>query len=408
MQEVWFINQYAISPDLPGGTRHYDFGVELVNAGHTVRIFAADVNLALRRKVRDLRGKLWLEEPVNGVLFEWVRTSTYQRNDWRRALNMFEFSWNVYRAGLKLGVRPGLIVGSSPHLFAALGGLYLARRFGCRFIFEVRDLWPQALIDMNGLSEGHPMVRVMRQVEKKLYREADHIVVLAEGSIPYLENMGVSGDRISFIPNGVHPGHFVPRMARVEARNRYGFTEFTVVYTGAHGPANALETVLQAADELKEYTSIEFVLVGDGPVKGDLLARAREMGLPNVRFMDPVPKGDIPDLLQAADAAVITLKDARAFYNAVSPNKLYDYLAAGKPVLCAVPGEVARMVDESACGLTAPAEDGLALARQTRVLAGLLEDERAGMGARGRQLVMERFSRPKLVREFIRLAGTND
>lgn len=405
MSEIWFINQYAITPDLPGGTRHYDFGVELIKAGHTVRVFAADVNLALRRHVRDLGGRLWLEETVDGVLFEWIRTITYRRNDWRRALNMFYFSWNIYNAGIRQGVRPDIIIGSSPHLFAALAGYYLSRKLGCRFIFEIRDLWPQALIDMKGISQSSPMVWLMRQVEKILYRNAHHIIVLAEGSIPYLKERGVPAEKISYIPNGVHPGHFIPRRSRENARQLYGFNRFTVVYTGAHGPANALHTVLDAAERLIDVPGIEFVLVGDGPSKSKLLERAREKGITNLRFMDPVPKGDIPDLLFAADAAVITLKDARAFYNAVSPNKLYDYLAAAKPVLCSVPGEVAGMVEKYGCGLVSPPEDGKALAERVHQMADISVGERGEMGSRGQQLVFDHFSRPVLVKRLVELAN---
>ena len=120
--------------------------------------------------------------------------------------------------------------------------------------------------------------------------------------------------------------------------------------------------------------------------------------------MNPVPKGEIPDVLLAADAAVITLRDARAFYNAISPNKLYDYMAAGKPVLCAVPGQMAAMVDEHACGLTSTPEDGGALAEQVLRLVQMTEAERAAMGDRGRALVLEQFSRPRLVRRFLELA----
>ncbi|OPX84866.1 MAG: putative glycosyl transferase [Pelotomaculum sp. PtaB.Bin104] len=404
MREIWFINQYAIAPDLPGSTRHYDFGVELVKAGYSVRIFASNVNLSLRKHIRDLHGKLWLEEQIDGVLFEWVRTSTYQRNNWRRALNMFNFSWNVYLAGLRQGARPDLIVGSSPHLFAALAGYRLARRLNCAFIFEVRDLWPQALIDMNAFSAGHPMVCLMRYVEQQLYRNADHIIVLAEGSIPYLKQRGVIEEHISYIPNGVHPEHFISRRTREESRRLYGFERFTVVYTGAHGPANALHTILDAANELKEESAIEFILIGDGPSKLSLQAQAREMKLKNLRFMNPVPKNNIPDLLFAADAAVIALKDAKAFYKAVSPNKLYDYLASAKPVLCAVPGEVARMVERYECGLTSPPEDGQALAKQVCSLAAMSKEERNNMGARGQKLVLEQFSRPKLARRIIEVA----
>jgi len=408
LKEIWIINQYSITPDLPGGTRHYDLGVELVKAGYTVRIFAANVNLALSLQIRDLGAKLWLEEPVDGVRYVWTQSSVHTRNDWRRALNMFRFSWNVFRAGLQQGTRPELIIGSSPHLFAAYAGHSLAKRLGCRFFFEVRDLWPQSLVDMNGISAGHPMVWLMGNIEQKLYRNAEQVIVLAEGSIPYIKEKGVPGECITYIPNGVHLNHFATSKTRDENRKTYGFDKFTIIYTGAHGPANALHTVLQAAGELREQQQVEFVLVGGGPAKSELQAQAHKMGLKNVRFMNPIPKGEIPDLLNAADATLITLKDARSFYTAVSPNKLFDYFAAGKPVLCAAPGNAADMVRHYNCGLTSPPEDGLALAKQVLALSQMPADQLKHMGAKGKELVLSRFSRAKLVNRLISLIEGTD
>jgi glycosyltransferase involved in cell wall biosynthesis len=403
MSEIWFINQYAITPDLPGGTRHYDLSVELVKSGHTVRIFASNVNLALRRHIRSLKGKLWLEELVNGISFVWNKTSLHQRNGWRRGIGMLNFSYNVYRAGLQQGVLPDLIIGSSPQPFAALAGYYLARQLGCRFILEVRDLWPQALIDMKEIHPQHPIIWIMRCVEQYLYYHADHIIVLAQGAISYLQEKGVSANRITYIPNGVHPDHFIPRRTRQEVRQLHGFNGFTLLYTGAHGPANALYTILDAANQLKGEPGIEFILVGDGPLKPRLQAQAHRLKLNNLRFLDPVPKNEIPDLLHAADAGIITLKDARAFYNAVSPNKFIDYLATGLPILCAAPGDVARMVEQCGCGLVSAPEDSTSMAKQIMQLATLPAGKRAEMGSKAHELVMEQFFIPNLAHKLLAL-----
>ncbi|MGE5483297.1 MAG: glycosyltransferase, partial [Bacteroidota bacterium] len=143
--EIWMINQYSITPDLPGGTRHYDFGCELVKSGYRVRIFASDVNLALRTHTKLRNGELWREENVNGVRFVWVRAAEYRINNWRRAWNMLSFAANVLRVGLRLSnCRPRTIIGSSPHPFAALGAWALAKLKRAHFVLELRDLWPQA------------------------------------------------------------------------------------------------------------------------------------------------------------------------------------------------------------------------------------------------------------------------
>ncbi|MBE3575644.1 MAG: glycosyltransferase family 4 protein, partial [Firmicutes bacterium] len=268
--------------------------------------------------------------------------------------------------------------------------------------------------------------RGMRLLERWLYRVAEKIIILAPGSEGYLLSRGVQKDRIAYIPNGVHLGNFqaggdspagqaasgvndlqVPqREAAASGAGRAGEGEtFTVIYTGAHGPANSLETVLEAAQLLKGQPGIRFMLVGDGPSKAALVKKAQELGLKNVLFMDPVPKEQIPSLLAGADAALITLRAAQAFAYAISPNKLFDYMAAGKPVLCAVPGDMARLVVENHAGLAVEPEDPGALAQAVTRLKEMPPAERAAMGQCGRSLVERRFSRERLAGELIRVVG---
>lgn len=412
--EIWIINQYAITPDLPGGTRHYDFGCELVNSGYLVRIFASDVNLALRTRTKLPDEQLWREEDFNGVRFIWVRAATYQANDWRRAWNMLSFGANVLRVGLALrGLRPRTIIGSSPHPFAALSAYVLAKLKGARFVLELRDLWPQALVDMGGLSERSLVVKGMRILEFFLYRVAESIIVLAPGSESYLLKRGVPKRKIVYIPNGVHLRNFsvdspgdsisfmdvVPLTDGDKKDNRF----FTIVYTGAHGPANSLDTVLGAARLLVDRPDIRFILVGDGPSKASLVKKASELNLPNVLFLEPVPKNEIPRLLTRADATLITLRAADAFAYAVSPNKLFDYMAAGKPVLCAVPGDMARLVEENCVGFSIEPENPEALAKAVLRLKDMPHEERAAMGQRGRELIERCYSREQLAKELMRV-----
>lgn len=414
--EIWMINQYAITPDLPGGTRHYDFGCELVKAGYSVRIFASDVNLALRRHTKLHDGQLYREEDLNDVRFVWVRAGTYKANNWRRAWNMVSFAANAFRVGWRLrGARPRAIVGSSPHPLAALGAWILAKATRARFILELRDLWPQALIDMGGLSEHGLAVRGMRLLERFLYRVAEHIVILAPGSENYLIARGVPKDRIAYIPNGVHLRNFgakhdmrnhsavsaSPGELAADAEDMVESAAFTVVYAGAHGPANSLETVLEAASLLASHPGIRFVLVGDGPSKASLLVRADKLHLENVIFLDPVPKEQMPDLLASADAALITLRAIDAFAYAISPNKLFDYMAAGKPVLCAVPGDMARLVQDTRAGIAIEPENPQALADAVVRLLETPAEERVAMGGRGRLLIQERYSREQLAKELL-------
>lgn len=396
-------------------------GRELVRLEHQVSIFASDVNLGLRQHTKLGPGQRHKLEVVDGVCFYWLRAALYRRNDWRRAWNMLSFAWTFLRVAPGLDERPDVIIGSSPHPFAALAAWRQARRFKVPFWLELRDLWPQALVDMGGFGESHPAVRAMRLLERFLYRKAAKIIILAEGSRDYLVAMGVPEEKIFFLPNGVRLSDFpalgggarqarggggddagdegaAGKEQRAQARQRYGMEGFTVVYTGAHGPANALETVLGAAQVLREgnHHDICFLLVGDGPAKADLRRVAGDRRLENVRFLDPVPKAEIPDLLAAADAAVITLRDVSAFAYAVSPNKLFDYLAAGRPVLAAIPGAMAEMVARAGAGLAVQPEDPAALAAAVLELASRPEARLEEMGRLGRTLVETEFCRERL------------
>lgn len=398
MTNLWWINHYAISPDQPGGTRHYDMGTELTRRGHHVTLFASDINLSLRQHMKLKPGQRFLVEPYGDVNFVWVWAEIYQGNNWRRFWNMLTFAWNFRRVALRMdrSSRPDVIIGSSPHPFAALAAAHVARRLKSRFFLELRDLWPQALVDMGDVSEKHPAVRVMRKLEKNLYSRAEKIIILAEGSREYLLKKGVPPERIVYLPNGVHLGHFQALSSREEARAKYNLSQFTFVYTGAHGPANNLETILTAAQLLKGEP-LEFLLVGDGPAKAALMEKAKVEGITNVRFIAPIPKEEIPTLLLAADVGVITLKNAQAFAYGVSPNKLFDYMGAKLPVLCSVPGDMAKLVRQAQAGIVSTPENPESLADAALTLFRLSYEERRYMGEEGYAYIAQNFCRETLV-----------
>ena len=186
---------------------------------------------------------------------------------------------------------------------AAVAGLMIAKVRRAAFVLEVRDLWPQILVDSGMMTETSKVYRSLRKLEKFLYQSADRIVILAEGSGPPIVALGIPQDKLVFIPNGADPADFEPTEDRDVLRRRYGFEGFTAVYAGAHGPANGLDLVLDAASEVVEE-NIHFVLVGDGVVKQALIDRVRAEGLSNVHFLDPIPKTEMANLLAAADVGL--------------------------------------------------------------------------------------------------------
>jgi len=402
-KNIWILNHYTRTPDMVGGTRHYDLAKELIKKDYNVIIFASGFEHKLKKYMKVDKGKLIKTEKYNGVCFVWINTFPYYYNNWRRILNIISYTIRVLSISRKFE-KPDVIIGSSPHPFAAFAAAKLARKLKAKFFLEIRDLWPQVIVDMGKLNRYHPIIQVMRLLEKYLYRVADKIIVLAEGSKNYLiENRRIKDSKILYLSNGVDLNNFSCQKDRDILRKLYNFNKFTLIYTGAHGPANSLDTILRAADRLRENKNIEIILVGSGILKERLLRQAKEMKLNNVRFFNPVPKTEIPGILTAADVAIITLKKVKVFSYGVSPNKLFDYMAARKPIICAVEGEIAEKVENIGCGISVIPEDEKSMADAIIHLVNLDQNELKKMGDNGYEEIKKNYSHEKLAKKLIGL-----
>jgi glycosyltransferase involved in cell wall biosynthesis len=404
---IWIFNQYAHPPDLPGGTRHYDLGRELVKRGHRVVIFATSFHHYLHRETRLRSGEKWKVEDVNGVKFVWIRTPSYQRNDWRRVQNMVVFAFRAWRLGRRVPKivpeigKPDVVIGSSPHLLTPVAAYWVARRYRVPFVMEVRDLWPQTIIDMGELSARNPIIKALQVLERFLYRRAERIIALLPLAHEYITACGVPREKIAWIPNGVDLSRFGDFKVSASSEPE---KVFKVMYLGAHGQANALDVLIQTAKNIQDqgYYEIRFILVGDGPEKPKLMALAKELRLLNVEFRDPVPKAEVPKVLRAADATVFILHDLPLYNYGISVNKLFDYLAASKPLILV--GEPANNpVEEAHCGLTVPPENPQALAEAVIKLYQMSPEERAVMGKRGREYVEKHHDIRKLAAHLERV-----
>jgi len=386
---IWIFNHYALPPGLPGGTRHYDLGRELVQRGHRVIIFASSFHHYLHRETRLKPGEHWKVEDVEGLKFVWLRTPPYQRNDWRRVWNMVVFTLRAWWLGRRLPrlvpeiKKPDVVIGSSVHLLTPLAAYRVARHYQVPFVMEVRDLWPQTIIDMGELSAHHPITKALQALERFLYHRAGKIITLLAQADKYITACGIPQEKIVWIPNGVD-------LSRFEGLAPYVASEdgLKVIYLGAHGKANALDIIIQAAKILQDqgYCEIRFILVGDGPEKPRLMALAEELGLRNVEFRKPVPKDEVVKVLHFADVTVFVLRDLPLYKYGISLNKLFDYLAASRPLILA--GKPANNpVTEARCGFTIPPRNSEALAEAIIQLYQMSPEERAEMGKRGREYV---------------------
>jgi glycosyltransferase involved in cell wall biosynthesis len=323
-------------------------------------------------------------------------TPGYGRDLRSRISNYGTFAWSSALAGLR-SPRPDVVVASSPSLPSAAAAAALARARRARFVLEVRDLFPDSAIAM-GLLTDRRIIAVSRRLERFCYARADRIVALTEGIRDGIVAQGVPAGKVELITNGVDleiGGGGAPVPAAPVPDDA-----FVAMYVGAHGTYSSLGTVLDAADRLRDDHDTRLVLIGGGDRKPDLVAEARDRGLANVAFVDPVPKREVASWLARADACVLPYQDNPLFAGAL-PNKAFDYLGAGRPIVASAPaGELTRMVERAGCGVAVPPEDGAALARAIRSLAA----DRGGarrMGERGRRYALDHYDRAVLAARFV-------
>jgi glycosyltransferase involved in cell wall biosynthesis len=286
-----------------------------------------------------------------------------------------------------------VVWGTTPPLFQGLSAWLLARLKGVGFLYEVRDLWPKFAVAV-GVLRNPLLIWLSESLERFLYRRADRIVINSPGFRDHVIERG--GKAVELIPNGVDvemfSNGFESDLLKIEAKPS---GKFIVLYAGAHGEANDLGVVLEAASTLVENKEISFVFIGDGKEKLSLIERTLELGLNNVAFYPPVSKGEMPGVLASANICLAILKPIEAF-KTTYPNKVFDYMAAGKPVVLAIDGVIRKVVEEAGAGVFVKPGDGIALADAvTELWQNPSEVER--MGKAGREHVGEHFDRSKQV-----------
>ncbi len=275
--------------------------------------------------------------------FVWLRTTPYSGNTIFRMLNMLSYAVMVTVGGVGRP-RPDVVLGSTVHPFAALAGWWLARRHRARFVYEVRDLWPQTLVDLGAIRPGSPLAKLLWAIESFLVRHSDMVVTLLPGVSAYLDGRGLPTDHVHYIPNGIDlgldpdasgtdGGAPSPEIQLVEREQRNG--RVVLAYVGAHGRVNALQVVLQAFALAQERSTVPIALlmVGSGPEKPRLQAHAQELGLDHLHWLDPIPKSRVPGLLTAVDAGVVHATSTPVYRYGISFNKLFDYMGARLPVI---------------------------------------------------------------------------
>ena len=407
---ILYLNHYAGSPRHGMEYRPYYLAREWVQAGHAVRMLAADFS-HVRARQPDQAGTRH-HELIDGIDYHWYPTPAYAGNGLGRVKNIWRFLRQVWREAGRIvrEFRPDIVIASSTYpmdIWVAHRIVKLARQQGldCRLVFEVHDLWPLSPIELGGMSPSHPFIRLCQAAENYAYRHADVVVSMLPKVAGHMQDHGLDLRKLHIVPNGItldewqgNPPPLREDVAQhMRACKQAGLQ--LVGYAGSHGTPNALDVMLQAAALLRD-APLAFVLVGDGHEKAALQAQAQQLGLQNVAFFDPIPKAQIPSFLAVTDIAYIGWQHVSIYRFGIAPNKLMDYMMARCVVLHSV--EAGNdPVAEAGCGITVPPADPAAIADGLRQLAALDAGTRARMGDAGRQFVLEHHTYPVLARRFL-------
>lgn len=401
--KILIIHQYFLGKDDAGGSRWNQFAKYFAQAGHEVTIVAGMVHYSSGKKPARYKGRYIVrEEEQPGVtVYRCHVSESYNKSFLGRAWGYFSFAVSSTLAGFFRAGRPDVIIATSPPLTVTSTMVWLSRLRRRPTVFEVRDLWPESAIDTGVLSPGR-LANLLYRMEAKAYRKAKWVNVLTPAfEQALIERKGVAAEKISMIPNGADLDIMTPGPRNNAVRKDLGLGDrFVVSYFGAHGRANRLGQLIDAAELLKDQApDVRVMLVGDGMEKPQLKADAEARGLDNIIFVDSVPKDQVSDYLNASDVCTAVLMRNETF-KTVYPNKVFDYMCCNRPILIGIDGVARKLVEDANAGVYVEPENPQAF---VDALLKLRDDPQARqrMGEAGRAYAAEHYSREGMAKKYL-------
>ncbi|MBN1908705.1 MAG: glycosyltransferase family 4 protein [Pirellulales bacterium] len=381
---IWIFNHYACRRHGTGLTGHAVMAYYMQQAGHQVTLFPASFAQDYAPGIEIPPGERFVDVMDEGVRFRYVRTTPY-RGSVTRLLNMYHYARNACRADEGLAT-PEVVIGSLSHPYAVEAGFRQARRHGATFVYEIRDIWPQSLIDLGSLPRWHPICWHFRWLERRAFAQADGVLSVLPKIADYAVAHGVPSDRVIYIPNGIDPDLFP------EPPDPPPAEPFLIACFGRFGSGNDMETIVEAAARLAADPAgrgIRIRLVGDGPAKQPLVEKAARQGLENLQFHDLVTKLELAEMSQQCHAFVHAHRKMTVVRRyGMSVNKVFNFMASARPVVFAC-DSCYDPIQEARAGVTVPPEDPAAMAEAMIRLRDTAEAERIAMGRRAREFVLQ-------------------
>ena len=405
MQKVWIINHNAQAPSLGGLCRHYYFKKYSKETNFDIKIITSSVVHNTKIDMLDGSNDFLAKKEIDGEEFVFLKTNKYNKNSISRKLNFLSFAWKLKKLPKKLQEKPDLIYTSSPDIFAAYYSVKLAKKLKVLCVVEIRDLWPESIIEYGGFSPKHPLIQIMYKMEKWIYKNASSIVFTTEGEKQYLIDKGwtksVDLNKCYYINNGVDFSNLQNLKDSYVMADKFLDDESLVkcTYIGSLRKANHVQMVVDAAERLREQSNITFLFFGDGTEKEALETYCTEHGLKNCHFYGKIDSKYIPHILSKSDINILNYKQAKTLKYGGSQNKLFDYLASGKPIISTVSMNY-NLIERFDCGITLKEYSVEELAKAIVGISEKTQEERFEMGKKG-LLAAEEFDYKALTKRFL-------
>ena len=402
MKHIWIINQFANLPSESSGTRHFSLSKYFHKYNWSATIISGSIEHSTFKQRLTTNQKLKIEI-FDKVTFLLVRLKKYKSNSLnRRIFNMIIFFIKLITLKLDKYIdKPDIIIGSTVSPLAALGALIISWKYRLPFIYEVRDLWPETLIEMKVIKRNGLIAFLINQLDIFLAKCSSKVILLMPGGIRYYVKNGIAKEKLTWIPNGVEENkNFI-------YKKKFSSSKFEIIYLGSHGPSNSLKTIIYSVAYLKDkgidLNQFEIKLIGDGTQKDQLKRLAKLLKLSNIRFEDPILNSKVQEHLKTADALVLTMNNLPKLYQyGISFNKIFDYLYSGRPILM-TSCSFYNYVEISKSGLVCPAEDYKLLGNNILKMMEYSNAERNNMGLRGREYVLKNFLYENLSEKLVSL-----
>ena len=398
---IIIINHYAGSPQYGMEFRPYYLAKEWIKSGHQVLIVGS--TFSHLRKIQPKRGK----QNIDGIEYFWISGNKYKGNGIGRVISMISFVLKLffnYKTLIKSN-NPDVVIASSTYPLDNVAARFYAKKSGAKYIYEVHDLWPLSPIELGGMSKNHPFIQIMQWAEDFSYKNCDAVVSMLPNAQEHMFEHGLKRDKFYCVPNGIVEDDWKnpERLPAVhqELITKLNASNFTVGFAGAHGIANSLKAVIDAVASL-ESDQIVLVLVGTGQEKEHLMSYVCNKDIKNVYFLPSISKYQIPTFLNQMDALYIGLQKQSLFRFGISPNKIFDYMMAERPIVQAIEASN-NLVEEAKCGIYVEPDNTNAIAKAILQLKSSEKYILFEYGQNGKKYVLENHTYDVLATRFLNI-----